>query len=262
MRSRHHESVRLTHPAGGWLQGDVRHSGHLGQAVLLLVHGFGSRRDGEKAQALETACARRGWPFAAFDFRGHGDSSGTMLELLGSNLQADLETVQTYFAERGVQHLCLVGSSMGGWASAWFALRHSDAVPACVLIAPAFHFLDSRWTKLTEAEQREWQCTGRHRVRNDWVDVEIGYGMREEVDQFLLEQLAAGWTRPALIFHGMRDDVVPYAHSLEFVEQTPFPEIELRLFKDGDHRLSAYKEKIAEHACCFFDRWFAPAISR
>lgn len=262
MNSRRQEPVRLAHPGQGWLQGDVYHSGQLGDSAVLLIHGFGSRRHGEKAQVLEAACARRGWTFAAFDFRGHGDSSGTMLDLRGSGLQEDLTTIRAYLAGRGVHRLCLVGSSMGGWASAWFTLRHPEAVPACVLIAPAFHFLDSRWTKLTEAEQREWQRTGRHRVRNDWVDVEIGYGLREEVDQFLLEQLAAGWARPALIFHGMRDDVVPYAHSLEFVERTTFSEIELRLFKDGDHRLAAYKDVIAEGACHFFDRWFAPANSR
>jgi pimeloyl-ACP methyl ester carboxylesterase len=243
------------------LQGDVRHSGELGNAVLLLVHGFGSRRDGEKALALETACARRGWTFAAFDFRGHGDSSGTMLDLRGSALQADLQAVRAYFADRGIHRLCLVGSSMGGWASAWFTVRHPEAVPACVLIAPAFHFLDSRWNKLTEAEQEEWRQSGRHRVRNEWIDTEIGYGLRKEADQFRLEQLATEWTRPALIFHGMRDDVVPYMHSLEFMERTTFPEIELRLFKDGDHRLTAYKELIAEETCRFFGRWFQPTTS-
>jgi pimeloyl-ACP methyl ester carboxylesterase len=260
MTSRCHESVRLTHPAGGWLQGDVWHSGRLGEAAIVLVHGFGSRRDGEKAQALEAACSRRGWTFAAFDFRGHGDSSGTMLDLRGSGLQADLETIRAYLAERGINRLGLVGSSMGGWASAWFTTRHPEVVPACVLIAPAFHFLDSCWTKLNAAQRQAWRETGRLRVRNDWIDVEVGYGLREEYDNFLVERLAEDWSCPALIFHGIKDDVVPYRHTLEFLEQTTFPEIELRLFRDGDHRLSAYKDTIAEAACEFFSRWFALSI--
>lgn len=35
------------------------------------------------------------------------------------------------------------------------------------------------------------------------------------------------------------------------------PNIELRLLKKGDHRLSDYKEEIAEAACDFFTRHLA-----
>ena len=42
--------------------------------------------NGEKTQAVEAACAARGWAFAAFDFRGHGTSAGTMLDLRPSGL--------------------------------------------------------------------------------------------------------------------------------------------------------------------------------
>jgi pimeloyl-ACP methyl ester carboxylesterase len=222
---------------------------------VLYVHGLGSTRAGEKTAAVEATCARRGWTFAAFDFRGHGGSSGSLLELRGSGLLADLELACAALAERGVRRLCLVGSSMGGWASAWFTLRHPDLVSACALIAPAFDFLRLRWSTLTEAERRRWQETGRLRVRNQWMDTELGYGLVEDMDQFPVDRLAAGLTRPLLIFHGMQDDTVPYERSLVLVRQAACPHIELRLFKDGDHRLTAIKDVIAESACGFFARW-------
>src|SRR5262245_65195004 len=98
--------------------------GHLAGAVALTgrpdcvvyVHGVGSDVRGDKPTAVFAACARRGWGCAAFEFRGHGRSSGTMRELRASGLQGDLEAVCRYLASRGVSRTFLVGSSMGGFA--------------------------------------------------------------------------------------------------------------------------------------------------
>jgi pimeloyl-ACP methyl ester carboxylesterase len=255
MATRRTESVLLPLASGGGLQGYLSHEDEPGDWAVISVHGFGSERMGEKALALEMACARRGWTFAAFDFRGHGESSGTMVELRGSGLLDDLEQVRGHLAERGIRRFGLVGSSMGGWASAWFTLRHPDVVAACVLIAPAFDFLHGRLSRLTEPERRRWQQTGRLRVQNEWVDTEIGYGLVEEVDQFPMDRLAGEWVSPLLIFHGMRDDVVKYGRSVAFAERAAHPVIELRLYKNGDHRLLEFKDEMAEAACAFLARW-------
>jgi len=255
MNARRSDSVRLPLPAAGALQVYVSYADERSDWAVIYVHGFGSTRCGVKAEALEAACARRDWTFVSFDFRGHGQSTGTMVELRGSGLLEDLETVRTYLASRGVPRLCPVGSSMGGWATAWFTLRHPGRVPACVVLAPAFDFLHRRVATLTEEEHAQWKRTGRLRVRSDWVDTEIGYGMVEEIDLFPMEKLAAELSRPMLILHGMLDTVVPYQVSLTFMEQAVCPHIELRLFKDGDHRLLAYKDELAESACNFFSRY-------
>jgi pimeloyl-ACP methyl ester carboxylesterase len=255
MSERRRESPRLALPGGGHLQGTLSHTGRPGAAAVLYVHGFGSVRGGRKATALESACARRGWTFAAFDFRGHGDSSGSLLELRGSALQDDLERVAAYLAVRGVSRLLPVGSSMGGWAAAWFARSHRDLVPACAALAPAFDLLGRWWRGLDEAAQAAWRQTGRRRVRNDWLDVEVDYGLMEERERFPAERLAAEWATPLRVFHGLRDDSVPYGESLAFVERTACPGVELHLFKDGDHRLQGFEEEIAESVCRFFARW-------
>jgi abhydrolase domain-containing protein 10 len=254
MGPRQLEPVRVALPAGGFLQGGLSYRDEPADWAVVYVHGFGSVRDGEKGQALEAACARRGYTFAAFDFRGHGESSSTLRELRCAGMLEDLEAVRACLADRGITRLCLVGSSMGGWASAWFALRHPDVVPACVLIAPAFDFPRTLWDRLTEEQRRSWQQTGRLQVRNEWLDTEVGYCLAEDRDRYPAEQLAAGLRTPLLIFHGMRDDTIPYRRTLPLVESAAFGQIELRLFKDGDHRLLALKDEMAEAACDFFAR--------
>jgi uncharacterized protein len=123
-----------------------------------------------------------------------------------------------------------------------------------VLLAPAFRFLERRFAELTEAELAEWQRTGVRRVRNEWVDAEIGYGLVAERAAFDPDELARRWRTPLLIYHGLADDVVPAADSLAFADATPYPDVELRLLKAGDHRLTAFKDEIAAEACRFFER--------
>lgn len=244
--------VRASLTNGDELVGTYRPGAANPDFAVLWVHGFGSHRGGDKARAVADECTRRGWTFAAFDFRGHGESTGTMLDLRATRLLEDLSAIRDWLAARGHARVGLVGSSMGGFAAAWFAKRHPGAVAGCVLLAPAFGFLDRRWDKLTPDEQEEWRRTGKRRVQSDWVDAEVGFGLVEERAAFAPKELVRDWRTPALLFHGLADEVVPDTDSLYFVRHARYPRIELRLLKDGDHRLTAHKGPIAGAAGAFF----------
>jgi uncharacterized protein len=250
--------VQIELPNGDILRGDLVPGT---DRAIVYVHGFGSHRGGEKALALATECARRGWTYAAFDFRGHGASTGTMRDLTVSRLLEDLSAIRDFLAVHGHPRLGLVGSSMGGFASAWFALDHPETIFGCVLLAPAFRFLERRAADLTATELEDWRRTGVRRVKNDWVDTEIGYGLLEERAKFHPDDLARRWRTPLLIFHGMADDVVPVADSLAFVAATTYPDVALRPLKGGDHRLTTFKDEIAVEACRLFDRVWATGQS-
>src|SRR5262249_29477702 len=148
--------LELTMPDGQILRGAYSSPLTVEQSpVVIFAHGFGSVRGGEKSIALETECARRGWAFAACDFRGHGASDGTMSELRGGRLLEDLDAIAREAEKRAVGPLFFVGSSMGAWASAWFAAKHPGRVAACAFVAPAFRFLE--WGRLSEAEHETWR---------------------------------------------------------------------------------------------------------
>jgi uncharacterized protein len=245
-------SARINLPAGGHLAG-IYHTGATNPAFAVVwVHGFGSHRGGEKSEALQQECARRGWAFAAFDFRGHGESSGAMQELRASRLVEDLVSVRDWLAERGHTRLGVVGSSMGGFAAAWFAKQNPQCAVGCCFVAPGFGFLDRRWDELSADERAAWERTGRHRLTNEWVNVELGFGLVEERERFRPIQLVAGWCTPSLLFHGLADEVVPHTDSLFFIRNVGYPQVELRLLKDGDHRLTAHKSAITTAIGTFF----------
>lgn len=254
MASRVQERFRVPLTDKGELAASLTYTRSPGEWAVLYIHGFASTGIGEKGSAVEAACARRGWTFAAFDFRGHGQSTGTLMDLRPSGLLEDVEAVRMALAQRGVRRLGLVGSSMGGWAALWSTHRHPDVVAACALIAPAADFPGLQLRRLT-AEQREtWRATGRRRIRNQYLDVEIGPGVMEEEGRFPPEEMIAAWSKPLLIFHGMNDDIVPYQESLAFVQQIAAADVELRLLKKGDHRLLEQRDHVAEAACDLFAR--------
>jgi len=250
---RNSECILITLTNGDKLVGEyLTGEGSTPDFTVLWVHGFGSWRGGEKAIAVREECRRRGWAFAAFDFRGHGRSGGTMHELRASRLLEELAAIRDFLASRGHTRYGLVGSSMGGFVSSWFA-KNNPAAIGLVLLAPAFRFLERRFESLTAEQLAEWKRTDRIRVKNDWVDTELAYGLIEERDRFRAADLMRGWSTPTLIFHGLADDVIPDAESVSFLRTVEYPHVELRLLKDGDHRLTAYKDEIATGVGTFFE---------
>jgi pimeloyl-ACP methyl ester carboxylesterase len=229
----------------GHLVGDVALTADP-SAVVLFVHGFGSDRKGTKAAALAQFAGEAGISFAAFDFRGHGESSGTMFDLRASQLQEDLDAIAGHLIKHGANRLYLVGSSMGGLASAWFAKRRPEVVAGVVLIAPALGFLRNRALGLSE----EQKATPTIRIKNQWLDVELDRAFLDERTLFEPDTLAKDWKTRTLIFHGMNDAVVPWRESLDFVQQVT-GDVELRLLRNGDHRLNDIASQLAEATLAF-----------
>ena len=97
----------------------------------------------------------------------------------------------------------------------------------------------------------EWKRTGFRRFKNSWLDVQLSYGLIAEREQFLYGDLVQRWMLPTLLFHGLADDIIPARESLEFANASTNENIQVRLFKAGDHRLTTFKDEIAQEACRF-----------
>jgi pimeloyl-ACP methyl ester carboxylesterase len=259
-RTRH--PLRLTTTDGFTLRGHLSSLGTVGSVAVLFVHGFGSEAAGNKSQAVEAVCAVRGWTFAAVNLRGHGSSDGTLADLGSGSLLTDLEAIRVCLAGQGVKRLFLVGSSMGGFASAWFALRQPEVVIAVALIAPALGFLRGIMTRVgDEVGRAMWRQTGRLPVRNEGrgTDEELSWTVIEECDQYSLDELVARWRLPALVFHSLRDETVPAQVSIDFVSGVGVPAVELRLYADGDHRDPTDRDVLAAAVGDFFARYWPGA---
>jgi pimeloyl-ACP methyl ester carboxylesterase len=202
---------------------------------------------GTKASYLADWAKREGRAYLAFDYFGHGASSGDFLEGTIGRWRDDGLGVLDQLAT-GPQ--VLVGSSMGGWIALLLALARPDRVKALVLIAPAPDFTEDLICAAATPQIREsWARTGVWERPSDYGEpYPITLSLIEEARSHLLLRGPIRVACPTYILHGMKDADVPYRRSLDLAERLESESVLVEFIKSGDHRLStrADLERIAE----------------
>jgi hypothetical protein len=112
----------------------------------------------------------------------------------------------------------LMGSSLGGYLAAFYAARHPEVVEKLILLAPAFQF-PKRWRERYSSQDLEdWRRRGSARVYHYGYKAErdLGYGLLEDSQNYENEP---NFSQPAIVFHGVADEVVPVGLSEVFAER-------------------------------------------
>jgi pimeloyl-ACP methyl ester carboxylesterase len=202
---------------------------------ILYLHGFASGPSSNKARF----------------FRRTLESAGATV-LVPDLAQSDFEhltiTGQLSVIDEivGGEPAALVGSSMGGYLAALYAGRHA-LTTRLVLLAPAFGFARLWSQRLGAGAVDEWRRSGwmevfhygENRPRRIWYAL-LEDGMRyEEYPNF---------SQPALIFHGIHDDVVPVESSRRFVAGHANTRLEV---VDSGHELLNVLDDIGRNASRF-----------
>jgi pimeloyl-ACP methyl ester carboxylesterase len=211
------------------------------QPGVVWLGGFKSEMTGTKATALAAWAADRGRAFLAFDYFGHGKSSGDFRAGTISRWLGDATAVLDGLTE-GPQ--VLVGSSMGGFLALHLALARPARVAGLLLIAPAVDFTEALlWNRFPEearhaiARDGEWAWPSRY----DDAPYPITRGLIEDGRKHLLLGGPIPVAVPVRIVQGMEDPDVPWQHALRLAEVLG-PDVEITLLKSGDHRLSKPQE--------------------
>ena len=133
---------------------------------IVFCGGFRSDMTGRKAVALEQHLQQKGRPYVRFDYRGHGQSSGTDCFERWTLTDWIHDTVAIVNHLCSVQpqppHVILVGSSMGAWIALHVAQLLPELVVGVVTIAAAPDFTKDilEEVRQEEASWKELQSTG------------------------------------------------------------------------------------------------------
>jgi pimeloyl-ACP methyl ester carboxylesterase len=195
---------------------------------VLYLHGFASSPQSRKAEAFQSASESIGIPLEIPALDG-GD-----FEHL--TISGQLSMIDSMLNGEPVR---LIGSSMGGYLAALYAAAHPE-VSRLVLLAPAFAFAP-RWQaeNFKNRESLEVFHYGDRMVRR------VHYGLIEDALQY---PPIPDFRQPALIFHGLHDDVVPADYSRNFAATHANAQlIEL----ESDHELLDVLEGIVNQALTF-----------
>lgn len=232
--------------------------GHSEAPLFWFVHGFQSERMGNKAGRLLEAAASRGWSFTSFDLRGHGESSPTLpgspehplAGLCHSSLISDMAAIASHLDTWHNGPRVLIGSSMGGYASAWHAALHPKKVQGLVLVAPAWRFgntILSRVEKAAQGAGKTWKETGWHDYQGGITSTRLSWRLVEEAAAHPYPMLARKVGCPVRVLHAMDDEVIDCLESVEALKLLA-GNAELLLTRTGGHRLSGQLEHMERMA--------------
>lgn len=193
---------------------------------------------GTKATALETHCRRTSRAFLRFDYQGHGDSSGEFTEGTIGQWAEDAICALDELTD-GPQ--VLVGSSMGGWIMLLAALARPDRVAGLIGVAAAPDFTeDLMWLHYDEEVRETLTRDGIYYEPSEYDDGPYPVTMKliEEARGHLLLDRPIAIHCPVRLYHGMKDESVPWMTSAQLAERLLSEDVRVKLVKGGDHRLS------------------------
>ena len=106
---------------------------------VVFLSGLKSDMEGTKAVHLHRWALQKGISFLRFDYRGHGNSSGSYED---TSLTDWFEDTKKIILNLTTGPQILVGSSLGGWLSLLFAEKYPEKVYGIVGIAAAPDFTE------------------------------------------------------------------------------------------------------------------------
>ena len=193
---------------------------------------------GTKATALEAHCRAAGRAYLRFDYQGHGESSGEFTDGTIGQWADDAIAVIDGVTD-GPQ--VVVGSSMGGWIMLLAALARPQRVAGLIGIAAAPDFTeDLMWRRFGREIRKTLFRDGVYYEPSDYDEEPAPITMKliEDGRRHLLLGRPIAIHCPVRLFHGMKDESVPWMTASRLAEKLLAEDVRVMLVKDGDHRLS------------------------
>ena len=216
-----------------------RHNAGQKQTEIVFMHGTLSDKNASKSLFLEEVCRKNKIGYTAFDFIGHGESSGKYTDgTIGKWLDNALEIIDRVTKGR----LILVGSSMGGWIALLAAQLRPDRVSAVIGLAAAADFTVDVWNSFSEDQKKSIREKGVIYTPNGWTEEGDPWTLSlfEDAKNYLLltKKNSLSINCPIVLIHGAKDDCVPVETAFKIMDCAKTENVKVIVLKNSGHRLS------------------------
>lgn len=210
--------------------------------VVIICHGFGSNCQTPLLTAIANDVVEQGMIAVRFDFNGCGKSEGLFQDMTVPNEIEDLKHVIDWARKQSwTENISLVGHSQGGVVVSMTSGELGAKEIKCeALLAPAAVLRDDAIRGITRgANYDPYHLEGDYVElpgRSDVPGLKLGKAYIETAMHLPIYETAANYTGPALIIHGVHDQIVPYTYSERY--HAAIKGSALKLVPDEDHRFS------------------------
>ena len=204
--------------------------------LLVFLPGYMSDMTGGKATAVADHAREHGRASLRLDYSGCGASSGDFLDGSIGRWTGDVLALIDHLWPSG--QLLLVGSSMGGWIALLAGQRLKKRLAGLVGVAAAPDF--TSWgLHILEIDRHHLETDGYFTRKSDYgAPYRYSRALIADAPAHLLMDGLIRIDAPVRLLHGQCDDAVPWRLALDIAARITGDDVQVRLIKDGDHRLS------------------------
>lgn len=209
--------------------------------AIFFLHGLMSDISGKKIKYLRSLCKKNNINFLAFDYSGHGKSSG-LFEARGIDDWVN-EAYEIYKVKLKNKKIILVGSSCGGWIAARLLWKIKNII-GYIGISSAPDFTKKlMWDQFSSKVKKIINSGKIYKLKNDYGGF---YPISKELIKGGNKHLILGKKKncnfPLRFFHGLKDCVVPLEYSYLLSKTLLSKNSIIMIQSDGDHSLSSKKD--------------------
>tara|TARA_B110000971_G_C20012542_1_gene502291 strand:- start:884 stop:1642 length:759 start_codon:yes stop_codon:yes gene_type:complete len=211
--------------------------------TIVFLHGFMSDLKGKKIQVLAKLCAKQKVSFLAFEYSGHGKSSGQLSDYgIGDWIEQSKEIIEKITKNKKI---ILVGSSMGAWIAIALISKLKKNIKAFVGIASAPDFTkEIMWRGFSKKVRLLINSGKIHYMPSSYgSSYPISKKLILDGNKNLVLKRKIICNFPIRLFHGLKDKVVAVSFSIQLSKTLLSKDIVVNLQKYGEHSLS-HKEDL------------------
>lgn len=211
--------------------------GEVAARGVILCHGMESSKESHKHLRLGESLSRAGFTVLRFDFTGAGESSGDFESITCTRHVEDLRAAHELLKNRGLAHVGLVGSSMGGTTALMYAGAAEGVAALVTLAAP----VDPREILERDFPPKAialWRAQG----FIEFNGRRLNRGFLEEAVTIDVPAAVARITCPVLVIHGDADPTVPVDQA-RALHGALAGHRELCVLPGADHRFTGQEDR-------------------
>ena len=208
------------------------------QITVVFFHGFMSDMVGEKPSTIQRFCRKNKLSFLKFEYSGHGKSTGKFTKGNISKWTSEAKQLIKSKIKRN-KNLIFIGSSMGSWIALNLFPFFKKQIKGFIGIASAPEFLENlMWKKFSKKTKKIIMTNKIYHLEHGGFSYPLTRQLIFDGRKNKVLKNKINLKIPIILFHGLKDEVVPLSVSRSVLKIFNTPKKKLIKIKNGDHSLS------------------------
>ena len=208
------------------------------QITVVFFHGFMSDMVGGKPTAIQRFCRKNKLSFLKFEYSGHGKSTGKFTKGNISKWTSEAKQLIKSKIKRN-KNLIFIGSSMGSWIALNLFPFFKKQIKGFIGIASAPEFLENlMWKKFSKKTKKIIMTNKIYHLEHGGFSYPLTRQLIFDGRKNKVLKNKINLKIPIILFHGLKDEVVPLSVSKSVLKIFNTPKKKLIKIKNGDHSLS------------------------